>query len=178
MFRGAAQGGRRGGGGGGGFWPPGPDVSRGRAGLAGGEGSSPPGPDVSRRRAGRAAGGRFWPPGPDVSRGAGGGRVLDLRVGGPGNPGPGGRFSLRRLWIFRSVDLDGALGQAEPEPVDHGAGAGHVAVGRAERDEQRGEVLRAGVGLTGGGRLVLEVQQRVQVAAGAGLLAPVVESSA
>ena len=28
---------------------------------------------------------------------------------------------------FRSVDLDGALGQAEPEPVDHAAGTGQVA---------------------------------------------------
>src|SRR5262249_9577980 len=74
-----------------------------------------------------------------------------------------------------SGDVDGALGQAEPEAVDDRARPRQVACGGAEGDEQRREVFRARMGQPRSRGLVLEVQQRVEVAVGQHLLAPVVE---
>lgn len=63
-------------------------------------------------------------------------------------PGCSGHRALGALGALGSAELEGALREAHPVAVHRGAGRREVAggLGRAQRDEQRGEVFRARVG--------------------------------
>src|SRR5882724_3568610 len=88
---------------------------------------------------------------------------------------PGGWFRRFGSSPFGSAELHRPAGHAEPEAVDDGALGVHFVLGRAEGDEQRGEVLGARVGQAADRGLALEVEHCVDVARLQRLAAPVVE---
>jgi hypothetical protein len=77
--------------------------------------------------------------------------------------------------VRSSAQLNGPLGQAAPESLDHRALRGEVGLARAEGDEQRDEVLGARMVRPGRGSLAGEIEQCVYVAVLEDVSAPVVE---